>query len=343
MSMIRYLEAAEKERTRPLWNEAFPEDSEPFCDYYYKEKMKDNRVLVCEENGRIVSMLHRNPYRISMRGDVKVCDYIVGVSTAVSERHKGHMRSLLLAMLRDMQEERMPFAFLMPARESLYTPYDFRFVFDQPRWVLHYNKDIKRIPCQGGPLYEDLAQWQNAWLKRQYEVFAVRDAAYLERMDKELKSENGTCSLIYDDDWFIGMESEWGLKEREMRYLYTGERYRTLAGSKPAIMARIVCMPEFVRQIRLSEECPEDEVTVEIGVNDLFVPQNQGAWIWRLTKDGSELAQESRFISKGKMAVFTIAELTQWLFGYAVPEQVKDVPYGEYIEPFHGVFLDEVV
>lgn len=343
MSMIRYLEAAEKERTRPLWNEAFPEDSEPFCDYYYKEKMKDNRVLVCEENGRIVSMLHRNPYRISMRGDVKVCDYIVGVSTAVSERHKGHMRSLLLAMLRDMQEERMPFAFLMPARESLYTPYDFRFVFDQPRWVLHYNKDIKRIPCQGGPLYEDLAQWQNAWLKRQYEVFAVRDAAYLERMDKELKSENGTCSLIYDDDWFIGMESEWGLKEREMRYLYTGERYRTLAGSKPAIMARIVCMPEFVRQIRLSEECPEDEVTVEIGVNDLFVPQNQGAWIWRLTKDGSELAQESRFISKGKMAVFTIAELTQWLFGYAVPEQVKDVPYGEYIEPFHGAFLDEVV
>ena len=41
--------------------------------------------------------------------------------------------------------------------------------------------------------------------------------------------------------------------------------------------------------------------------------------------------------------VFTIAELTQWLFGYALPEQVENVPYGQYIEPFHGVFLDEVV
>ena len=269
--MIRYLEAEEKGRTRALWNEAFPEDSVSFGDYYYKEKTKDNRILVCEEEGRIVAMLQRNPYAVSMRGDVRTCDYIVGVATAVSERHKGHMRSLLLTMLRDMQEERMPFAFLMPARESLYYPYDFRFVFDQPRWVLGYNKDLRRTPLEGSALYKELADWQNAWLKRQYEVFAVRDPAYLERMEKELKSENGFVNLIYEDDWFIGMESEWGLKERELRYLYTGERYRTLAGTKPAIMARIVCMPEFVKNIRLSEACPEDEVTVEIGIHDLFV------------------------------------------------------------------------
>ncbi len=341
--MIRYLEAEEKGRTRALWNEAFPEDSVSFGDYYYKEKTKDNRILVCEEEGRIVAMLQRNPYAVSMRGDVRTCDYIVGVATAVSERHKGHMRSLLLTMLRDMQEERMPFAFLMPARESLYYPYDFRFIFDQPRWVLGYNKDLRRTLLEGSALYKELADWQNAWLKRQYEVFAVRDPAYLERMEKELKSENGFVNLIYEDDWFIGMESEWGLKERELRYLYTGERYRTLAGTKPAIMARIVCMPEFVKNIRLSEACPEDEVTVEIGIHDLFIPQNQGAWIWKLNKSGSEIIQESRFIAKGKMEVFTIAELTQWLFGYALPEQVENVPYGQYIEPFHGVFLDEVV
>ena len=162
--MIRYLEAEEKGRTRALWNEAFPEDSVSFGDYYYKEKTKDNRILVCEEEGRIVAMLQRNPYAVSMRGDVRTCDYIVGVATAVSERHKGHMRSLLLTMLRDMQEERMPFAFLMPARESLYYPYDFRFIFDQPRWVLGYNKDLRRTPLEGSALYKELADWQNAWL-----------------------------------------------------------------------------------------------------------------------------------------------------------------------------------
>ena len=99
----------------------------------------------------------------------------------------------------------------------MYYPYDFRFIFDQPRWVLGYNKDLRRTPLEGSALYKELADWQNAWLKRQYEVFAVRDPAYLERMEKELKSENGFVNLIYEDDWFIGMESEWGLKERELR------------------------------------------------------------------------------------------------------------------------------
>lgn len=340
--MIRYLEAEEKERTRSLWREAF-HDAESFTEYYYKEKMRDNRVMVCEEDGNIVSMLHRNPYRIYMRGQEKVCDYIVGVATAPSERHKGYMRSLLLTALRDMQEERMPFAFLMPVRESLYRPYDFRYVFDQPRWVLHYKKDVRYENGKTGLLAEELAEWQTAWLKRQYDVFAVRDAAYIERMEKELSSENGTCRLIYDGDWFVGMESEWGLGERVLRYLYTGEKYRSLAGKKPAVMARIVCAPEFFKPIRLSEECPQDELILEIGIHDLFVPQNQGAWRWKLTKDGSELLQESRFIAKGRMPVFTIAELTQWLFGYELPPQVKELTDWEYIETFKNVFLDEVV
>ena len=342
--MIRYLEQEEKGRTRKLWEEAFPEDSQSFVDYYYKEKMENNRVAVFEREGEILSMLHRNPYRIWLRGEEANCDYIVGVSTTTDERGKGRMRSLMLSVLRDMQEERQPFTFLMPARASLYTPYDFRFIYDKTRWVLRYNKDIKRVPYKAGTLTEDLSQWQNAWLKRQYDVFAIRDEAYVERMDKELASEAGAIQLIYDDDWFVGMESEWGLKEREMRYLYTGERYRSEAGSKPAIMARIVCLPEFIKHIRLSEDCPYEKLLLEIGVNDLFIPQNMGAWLWKITKSGSEFIQESRFISnKGKMPVFTIAELTEWLFGYSQPEQVKELPNWEYIETFKNVFLDEVV
>lgn len=341
--MIRYLDTEEKDRSRALWNEAFPEDSARFCDYYYKEKTKDNRILVREEEGRIVSMLHRNPYRISMRGHVAGCDYIVGVATAVSERHRGYMRSLLLAAMHDMFDERMPFAFLMPVRESLYRPYDFRYIFDQPRWVLHYDSRISREPCADEEVFEELAGWQNAWLNRQYDVFAVRDAAYLARMHKELESEDGSFRLIYCGGEFIGMESEWGLEEREMRYLYTGERYRTLASKKPAIMARIICMPEFVRPIRLSENCPEEEITVEIGVLDMLLPHNQGTWLWKIGREGSQMIQQSRFTRQGRMPVFTVSELTQWLFGYETPKQVAQIPFGNWIEPFKGVFLDEVV
>lgn len=341
--MIRYLEQDEKGRCRKLWAEAFPEDSESFCRYYFEEKMKDNKVLVREEEGEIVAMLHRNPYSLYLRGQICPADYIVGVATKAAERHKGHMRSLLLAMFRDMYEERMPFTYLMPARESIYRPFDFRFIFDQPRWVLKYGPEIGKTPCGDESLLEDLAEWQNAWLKRQYEVFNLRDAAYLARMQMELESEDGGCCLIYDGDRFIGMESEWGLTEREQRYLYTGESYRSLASTKPAIMARIICLPEFAKHIRLAESCPEDEVTVQIGVNDLFLPQNQGEWLWKLTKTGSVMTQASRFIPKGKVAVFSIAEMTQWLFGYETPKQAEQVPYGNFFEMLRGVFLDEVV
>lgn len=340
--MIRYLEDKEKGRCEKLWREAFPEDSQSFCAYYFTEKMRDNRVLVQEEEGKIVSMLHRNPYKIYLRGRICRSDYIVGVSTAVSERGKGHMRSLLLTMLKDMNEERMPFTFLMPARESLYKPYDFRYIYDQPRWVLHYNPDVRRVPYRP-ELRGELAQWQNAWLKHQYEVFAVRDEAYLARMEQELASENGVIELLYERDWFVGMCSEWGLSKRESRYLYTSDRLKSAASYKPAIMARIVCLPEFAAGVRLKEDCPEEEIAVEIGVADLFVPQNSGVWLWTITKEGARMQQESRFIPKGKCPSFTIAELTEWLFGYREPKQVAEIPHGEYIDTYHNVFLDEVV
>ena len=55
------------------------------------------------------------------------------------------------------------------------------------------------------------------------------------------------------------------------------------------------------------------------------------------------MVRESRFIARGRVPVVSIADLTQWLFGYEIPDAVKQIPHWEEIEPFHGVFLDEVV
>ena len=43
--MIRYLGPEEKPLCRPLWEEAFPEDTREFLDNYFERKMKENRVL----------------------------------------------------------------------------------------------------------------------------------------------------------------------------------------------------------------------------------------------------------------------------------------------------------
>ena len=48
--IIRYLEPEEKEKARTLWSQAFFEDSEEFDQYYFTEKIKDNQILVKEED-----------------------------------------------------------------------------------------------------------------------------------------------------------------------------------------------------------------------------------------------------------------------------------------------------
>ena len=55
---MRYLESKEERgRTRKLWEEIFPEDSEAFLDYYYTEKTGTNEILADEAGGEIVSMV----------------------------------------------------------------------------------------------------------------------------------------------------------------------------------------------------------------------------------------------------------------------------------------------
>ena len=138
--MIRYLLDEEKGESRELWEEAFPEDSRSFADYYFKEKIKDNRILVLEEeipetgmeHGRIASMIHLNPYWIRAAGERWKVDYLVGVATRKDRRHRGYMRSLLNRMMEDMRNEEMPFCFLMPADAAIYRPFGFTYIYGQP-------------------------------------------------------------------------------------------------------------------------------------------------------------------------------------------------------------------
>lgn len=361
--MIRYLETGEKAACRSLWEEAFPEDSRSFDDYYFSEKMKDNRVLVLEEDGRIVSMLHQNPYRIRVREQVWRSDYIVGVATAADRRHRGYMRRLLERMMREMREERMPFCFLMPADEAIYRPFDFVYIFDQPQRELVQAASLSVRPLLpwrrsvgGDGWLAELAGWMERWLKNRYQVYAVRDEAYLQRLLKELASEAGTFDVLYHEGAMAGIRCEWGLEKREQRLLMTEPCYsRETETARPAIMARIICLEEFVKAIRLRESAPVEEFKILLEVEDSLIAENRGLWRWNLNREMSWVERCGKDDGKafGEGAVpddgqavnpdlrITIAELTGWLFGYHVPEAARE--YADIIEPLKGVFLDEVV
>ena len=126
--MIKYLKKEEKVLTKPLYKEAFFEDSDNFVEYYYGEKTKDNRILADIEGTSIRSMIMLNPYTISVFGKKYSLDYIVAVATKKEYKRQGYMRRLLDKVLIDMNSEKVPFTYLIPANKDYYLPFDFAFV-----------------------------------------------------------------------------------------------------------------------------------------------------------------------------------------------------------------------
>lgn len=158
---IRYLSREEHDASRTLYEEVFVEDEKAFVDAYYQIKTADNQILVAEDEGKIVSMLHRNPYTFWFCGRQVPADYIVAVATRREYRHRGLMRSLLTKALQDMEKEKYPFTFLMPADEAIYTPFDFR---------LMGNEDE-----------EGMAVLDSGQLSGTCDLFVEKDAAYIRR------------------------------------------------------------------------------------------------------------------------------------------------------------------
>lgn len=173
----KYLSAEERGRTRALYQAAFPEDTERFVDFYYQYKTRDNQILALEQDGQIVSMLHRNPYTMIMNGYEFLADYIVAVATEKAFRHQGCMRKLLEKALNDMADQGMPFTFLMPASESIYAPFDFV-------WICPYTELPMRVARMS-------AEAQNRYLAGRYQMFCKRNARYMENLQAERIAETG--------------------------------------------------------------------------------------------------------------------------------------------------------
>ena len=116
----------EQERTKALYREIFPEDTEEFLDFYYKERPK--RILAMEEDGQIIAMLHLNPFLLSFFGKEITASYIYAVATKKEKRRQGIMGELLRYAFQLLKEEGEVFCILIPVAESIYRPYGFRTV-----------------------------------------------------------------------------------------------------------------------------------------------------------------------------------------------------------------------
>lgn len=354
-NMPEYLSSEEKKETISLWKSCFPEDTDRYLEYYYREKTKDNRILAKKEDGKIISMLHRNPYKVHMREKLWDVDYIVAVATEKNHRGRGHMREVLIKALRDMNLEGRPFTFLMPAAEAIYRPFDFRFIWRKPLLILKQGEPegMKKIPVSEDDTdCQKAAELMEKWLAEHSQVYTCRDNSYVRRLSRELASEDGELYFLRGNQGEdLGLLGLTGKDKKNQVLLYTEERLYEEKEGKTGIMARITALGEFLTAFSLYAP---GSLTLNLEVEDKLIPENEGSYLWTLDEQGSSLeSTQPSWELQAAQRIWTlktdIGDLASWLFGCKKPEDIwPDIPGElkkelEKIQTVQKIWLDEIV
>lgn len=364
-SVLTYLDAEDKDETKHLWHMCFPEDSESFIEYYYKEKTKDNEILVKKDNGLLISMVQYNPYAVKLRGRLWKLDYLVGVATEESRRREGHFRDVFVKMLHDEEAAGKPITYLVPVNPAVYAPMGFTFIGNVASYELteEAKQTLTRTVCQDTP--EDCgraAVYMEQWLGARYEMYTRRDAAYVSRLIKELASENGTLEFLEQDGRLVGLDAYWGWEVREHRLLYAEDAYTVKMGEKPWNMARLTNIGALLAAFGLKQTEQQGEekriLTLGIRMNDPILEMNNGEFVWTIGETGSSLkARKPEPDTCGCTENVSIwletkpEELVSWLFGCRKAEeiwggQLENKGLAEIlaqVDTVNGVYLDEIV
>ena len=364
-SVLTYLDAEDKDETKHLWHMCFPEDSESFIEYYYKEKTKDNEILVKKDNGLLISMVQYNPYAVKLRGRLWKLDYLVGVATEESRRREGHFRDVFVKMLHDEEAAGKPITYLVPVNPAVYAPMGFTFIGNVASYELteEAKQTLTRTVCQDTP--EDCgraAVYMEQWLGARYEMYTRRDAAYVSRLIEELASENGTLEFLEQDGRLVGLDAYWGWEVREHRLLYAEDAYTVKTGEKPWNMARLTNIGALLAAFGLKQAEQQGGekrmLTLGIRMNDPILEMNNGEFVWTIGENGSSLkVRKTEPDTCGCTENVSIwletkpEELVSWLFGCRKAEeiwggQLENKGLAEIlaqVDTVNGVYLDEIV
>lgn len=325
---IRYLGQEEKEKSRSLYETSFPEDSEEFVDYYYTEKCTDNQILVMEDYDEVVSMIHLNPFTVSMYGQQAKVHYIVAVATHEDYRMQGYMRQLMERVFHDMYEAGEPFAFLTPANPDYY--YSCGFEYWENQIQLHQDQDgiwngRQRISVAVDADCAQMADFSNETLSQQFDLFVVKDEAYYHRLIKEQECDGGHILVIKEGE-------DGAFVNEEEAFVHEAEPYKDVQ------IAGIFClnkgMGTYIREPILAHSYSEEihagmmgrvlnverfcgmlksntAISLDVRIRDTMIPENEDCYHIEIGPEGG-FAQ--RIYDVEPVLSMDIAELGQMFF-----------------------------
>lgn len=122
-----------------LWDYCFEKNNTPFFKWYFNEYcLKENTIIggFDEADGKLMNMLHLNPYVINLRGQAVQMPYIVGVATAPEYRGRHLFAPLLETTFSLLRAQQCAFVLLMPISAGIYRPYEFDYCYYRHRYEM---------------------------------------------------------------------------------------------------------------------------------------------------------------------------------------------------------------
>ncbi len=139
---IRLAENKDTEALKKMWLDIF-DDSEKFVEWNFKYNYNPQNVVLCEEEGEIVSALHLISYDVKINSKTYKAVYISAVATLEKMRGCGFASKVLNFALDEIKVRGADIAFLVPAIDGFYEKFGFLKVLEKEE--ICFRKDAKDI------------------------------------------------------------------------------------------------------------------------------------------------------------------------------------------------------
>lgn len=201
---LRYAHNEDLENIKDIWNYCF-RDEESFVNYYFNNKYKEENTVVLEEDGKIISSLQLNQYKVNLNNKNYDASYVVGVSTYPQARGKGFMKNIMEFSLNEMYKKNQLVSILMPIDYRLYKKYGYEHCYDQIEYKIDVE-ELRQFKIEGDfkeakiENIDSIIDIYNTYLKNS-NGFVCRNEEYYQNLFKEVKCENGYFYLHQEDGY----------------------------------------------------------------------------------------------------------------------------------------------
>lgn len=191
---IRYAKEEEIESIKEIWSYCF-NDTESFMKYYFNDKYKSENTVVALDEGKIISSLQLNQYKLLLNSKVYNTSYVVGVSTLPEGRGAGYMNKVMKFTLNELYKKGQLVSILMPIDYRLYRRFGYEHCYDQIEYTINTD-DLKNFKSSGKMIksnlsqIDDLIQIDRTFLN-EVNGNVLKDEHYYENLFKEIQSEDG--------------------------------------------------------------------------------------------------------------------------------------------------------